>query len=408
MEISTPPSAPRTSLNVGMIGAHGGWPKSSPLRRAQGANLRLNGWDVRPELWRSSCSNTESTIHQLSPYIGKLKSTISRNLIEQFSRPGETVCDPFAGAGTVGVEAALLGRNVFLSDVNPYAYLLCGAKLSAPPDVSEAIRSAEKLLAAAAKRPRKDLRKVPRWVRRFFHPATLREILSFIEVARERNASFQLACLLGILHHQRPGFLSYPSSHLVPYLRTRRFPRRSNPSMYSYRPLRPRLMAKIVRTYKRFGGFGSGVRATVEMIDIRQVRFPKPVDCIITSPPYMNELDYWRDNRLRLWFLAPDDPRIESGDRSLDLESFLEMLKAFAEKAEVSLKQGGWCIVVVGEKVERSYAAHPAELAVRVFGAHAPKLLLHRSVDDRIPDIRRARRDLRGTKRERILVFQRT
>ena len=58
--------------------------------------------------------------------------------------------------------------------------------------------------------------------------------------------------LLGILHHQRPGFLSFPSSHLVPYLRSRKYPRKMFPEMYSYRELRPRLLAKIMRSYKRF------------------------------------------------------------------------------------------------------------------------------------------------------------
>jgi hypothetical protein len=60
-----------------------------------------------------------------------------------------------------------------------------------------------------------------------------------------------LASLLGILHHQRPGFLSYPSSHLVPYLRQLKFPRRKYPELYERRDVLSRLEAKILRTFRR-------------------------------------------------------------------------------------------------------------------------------------------------------------
>ena len=96
-----------------------------------------------------------------------------------------------------------------------------------------------------------DLRTVPVWVRRFFHPETLRSALAFRDTCIERRDEFLLACLLGILHHQRPGFLSFPSSHLVPYLRDRKFPRKSFPEMYEERDVLVRLEAKVRRTYRR-------------------------------------------------------------------------------------------------------------------------------------------------------------
>jgi hypothetical protein len=50
---------------------------------------------------------------------------------------------------------------------------------------------------------------------------------------------------LGILHHVRPGFLSYPSSHLVPYLRKMKYPPEQFADMYAYRDVRSRLIAKV-------------------------------------------------------------------------------------------------------------------------------------------------------------------
>src|SRR5258708_20036869 len=47
--------------------------------------------------------------------------------------------------------------------------------------------------------------------------------------SKQRRSTFLLSCLLAILHHQRPGFLSFPSSHAVPYLRLNSFPRELYP-----------------------------------------------------------------------------------------------------------------------------------------------------------------------------------
>ncbi|MBI4328144.1 MAG: DNA adenine methylase, partial [Chloroflexi bacterium] len=98
-----------------------------------------NGWsfdgaavEPAPAWWRQSCANTECSLHQLSPYIGKIKSSIAGELVERFSKPGELVVDPFAGAGTIPFEAALRGRRTLAADISPYARILSKAKLSAP------------------------------------------------------------------------------------------------------------------------------------------------------------------------------------------------------------------------------------------------------------------------------------
>src|ERR1019366_5343308 len=204
-----------------------------------------------PESWRHSVANTECSLHQLAPYIGKLKSSIARELIHAYSSVDDLIADPFSGAGTVPLEALLARRRVFAADVSPYGGLLTAAKTSPPKTLDAALLEAERLLAACSSHPPPDLRSVPSWVRCYFHPRTLKEVLSFALVCQREKSPFNLACLLGILHHQRPGFLSYPRRHRVPYLRAKKVPRSQFPEMYAYRPLRPRLLAKITRAYKR-------------------------------------------------------------------------------------------------------------------------------------------------------------
>jgi len=316
------------------------------------------------------------------------------------------VADMFCGSGTVPLEAAHLGRRIFASDVSIYAVTLTQGKLQAPMKSETALAELEDLLQCVDALPMPDLRCVPRWVHAFFHPHTLKEALRFTEFLQRERKYFVLASMLGILHHQRPGFLSFPSSHLVPYLRSKKFPQADYPDLYAYRPLAPRLRAKVARALKRpptqaLVGFVEDIRqSSVEAVDL-----PNGIDCVITSPPYMNALDYGRDNRLRLWFLG--EPYLESLDMALlELGGYVRAIHALAQQLQEKVRPGGYCVFVVGERTTRKSDRFPSEVLTRIFAQHASALRLDHVIRDIIPDIRRSRRHLAGVRRENILVFR--
>lgn len=60
---------------------------------------------ITGSLWKGCFNAKESSIHQLSPYVGKLKSGMAGALVREFSREGDVVLDPFCGSGVVPVEA---------------------------------------------------------------------------------------------------------------------------------------------------------------------------------------------------------------------------------------------------------------------------------------------------------------
>src|ERR1700722_7230464 len=214
--------------------------------------LRLPPQETLTCDWAGSVVESESTLHQLSPYIGKLKSAIGASLIGQFTEPHDWIYDPFSGSGTVALEAWAAGRNIIANDLSPYAVLLTRAKLFPYSSLEVALRDFENLSDEANDECKRiDLRGVPSWVRKFFHPETLREAVAWSRILRRRRRWFLLASLLGILHHQRPGFLSFPSSHTVPYLRRKAFPPSKFPKLYEYRSLRDRLEAKVRRAFRR-------------------------------------------------------------------------------------------------------------------------------------------------------------
>ena len=302
----------------------------------------------------------------------------------------------------------MLERNIVATDVNPYAVLLTKAKLHPPYTLEGALEKADFCLKQSERLSGQIAwQEIPRWVRSFFHPRTLREILALVEVLRYERQSFLLACLLGILHHQRPGFLSYPASHLVPYLRTRNFPKERYPELYEYRPIRPRLFAKIQRIYKRFPTIDPRLFKKCLRRDVAHLRLPKgSLDAVITSPPYMNALDYGRDNRLRLWFLGVRqtqryDKRTDSQQR------FLLLMERCLSTLRYSLKKNGSCVLVIGEVGRSRRPVNAAKLVMdiavnKLGGFHQQEI-----IEDVIPDIRRARREGKSTKKEWIIVLTR-
>ena len=312
----------------------------------------------------------------------------------------------FCGSGTVPLEAARLGRRVFASDANIYAVTLTKGKLRAPISVETALAELDRLLKRAKSLPMPDLRRVPQWVRAFFHPRTLKETLRLSGFLRSERQYFLLASMLGILHHQRPGFLSFPSSHLVPYLRSKNFPEAVYPELYEYRPVAPRLRAKVERMLKRPPTNAlSGLVADIRKSSVESVNLPDSIDCVITSPPYMNALDYGRDNRLRLWFLGETHQELPS--RALmTLHSFRKSISVLATQLQEKMHRGGYCVFVVGEQTFRSNNQFPSEELTRAFLTHTSTFRLCDVISDVIPDIRRSRRHFGGVKKENILVFR--
>ena len=57
--------------------------------------------------------------HAIFYYPAKFIPHVVRYALKSFTKEGDWVVDPFAGSGTVGVEAYVCKRNAFLLDLNP-------------------------------------------------------------------------------------------------------------------------------------------------------------------------------------------------------------------------------------------------------------------------------------------------
>jgi tRNA G10 N-methylase Trm11 len=183
------------------------------------------------------------------------------------------------------------------------------------------------------------------------------------------------------------------------------FPRDMFAHLYQERDVHVRMIAKLRRTYRR-PPEGIPV-AHVYHADARSLPAPSRIDAIITSPPYMNELDYVRDNRLRLWFISRALPQVRDIPRGDRERLFRDLLRDVFSRLLNRLASGGAFVIVVGDSRRGGHRLDSARVVKQVFSEKMfASLRLVEEFHDRIPDIRRSRRDLSGTKRETILAYR--
>jgi DNA modification methylase len=76
-------------------------------------------------------NKTQYLTHGYHRYPAKFIPQLVSSLIQEYSEPGDRICDPLGGCGTTLVEAKLAGRTSFGFDINPVAVLITQAKTRA-------------------------------------------------------------------------------------------------------------------------------------------------------------------------------------------------------------------------------------------------------------------------------------
>ncbi|HEY9906884.1 MAG TPA: DNA methyltransferase [Thermosynechococcaceae cyanobacterium] len=358
-------------------------------------------------LWCQSFDRQESTLHSLAPYAHRSSAGLVQALVELYSQPGEIVLDPFAGSGTVAFETLTIDRVAWAADQSPYACAVAEGKLAAPRSERMALRQAAILLEAIDQAAsRVDLDAVPNWVRDFFHPETLRETVAAFQVLQQQPNEFLSACLVGILHHVLPGYLSYPSNASAPYLRRFTYPPADFPHLYAYRDVRSRLLAKIKRTYRRHRLPTSWQqrRYRVWQSDCAELAITdNAVDAIVTQPPHAEAFESAQNHRLRLWFLgclewqAVDAAQLSSRNYGSQITPCLQ------EMARV-LKPDRPCVLMVRDVLQHGKTRGMAETLANL--ATATGCWRVEIIYDRLPIDQTARSSLKPVKFDRVLVLR--
>ena len=328
------------------------------------------------DTWRKTHKKWGHPMHCMASRSGSFPPALADYFINNFSKVGDLILDPYSGKGTAPYQACLLDRVGFGIDVTPEAYVLTGAKVNTIKH-DEAVEYIKSIRFNISEMNIKD---VPWDVKVFFSTKTLAQILIIKErlledlnlstktidyingkvfhtakTKKEQFAQYWLGILVGILHGSSSYSLSLPCSHsfsMAPNY-TKNYAKKHNLK----KPDRSVIQCIIERSYylqsagiARISGKSYLGRAQ-ELPESWSEKF----DLIVTSPPYFTAQSYAWDNWLREWLLGFDFKEVrKQTTQTASYEKYSLAMYQFLKEAYRVLKPGKRAFVIVGDVTKKS------------------------------------------------------
>ena len=367
------------------------------------------------EYWTSR-QRAANSLHEIS-YRACFKPQLPAFFIDRLTSPGDTVYDPFAGRGTTLLEAALRGRVPAGCDINPLAEALLWPRLRPPQ--SDQVR---------ARLDRLDLSRageVPDELLAFYHPETLIEIcaLRAYLMGREQDGRMDdldrwiRMVVVNRLTGHSTGFLSVytlPPNQAVSIasqlkINTRR---RQTPPRRDLRAIANRKSASLLAdvdepTRQTLTRVGSRGRFHTGSCTGRFWR-PGSVQLVVTSPPFLDVVNYAADNWLRCWFCG-----VDSNGVAINVHPTVDAWRRFIEAAfrQITrlLSPGAYVAFEVGEVRNGTLRLEDIVVPAGLAAGLAPvAVLVNEQVFTKTANIWGVANNRRGTNTNRIVLFTRT
>ncbi len=304
------------------------------------------------EFWTAKQRQMHS-LHYANSYRASFKPELPEFFINKYTKPGDTIGDPFGGRGTTVLQAALMNRKGLSNDVNPLSERLAFPKIN-PVSIEEISDRLDKIdLNAPIALDREEDMSM------FYHPDTYREIINlrnYLRTHLDNVDRFIEMTALSRLHGHSNGFFSAYS-----------FPQISIPKVNQakinqtrgvepdYREIKSRILKKAKTTLKS-GGLKDLQRlarfhrlTTGDSRDLKGWE-SESVNLVVTSPPFLNQVDYVQDTWIETWFC--DIPRESVEDKIVqtpDLQKWTDFISATLSELHRVLAKGGLVAMEVGE-----------------------------------------------------------
>jgi len=287
------------------------------------------------------------SLHYVTPYQASFPPQIPGYFINFYTDEGDTVLDPFCGRGTTNLEARLRGRKNVGVDISPLALEIAKAKLE--PVTYEEVDERLKEMNLE-----EDRREGFEKFKEIYHPFTYSQILSIRDKLTDKPVDRLIrAVILGRLHGHSTGFFSVYTFNVIS-LKPDSIKKQNE--KHDTEPEKRDILPRIRKKAKTVLKDKNDVKTPWELHQADSRDLPvedNTADLIITSPPFLDKIDYVGDNWLRLWFLGYDQEDRDELREKIVMTSSLDEYKEFLKDSMLEMKRvmkpNKPCIIEVGD-----------------------------------------------------------
>jgi len=307
------------------------------------------------EFW-TSAQRQGNSLHEIS-YRACFKPQLPSFFISRLTSLGDGVYDPFMGRGTTLLEAFLQGRKPLGNDINPLSAALLEPRIN-PPTYEEVEARLNQIDLETAE-------EVYPGLEVFFHPDTLRQIIALKEYFLKRESSDEIdnvdkwirMVAINRLTGHSPGFFSVyslPPNQAVSIKSQTRINEKRDQTPES-KEIKPRILKRSRSLLKDWHG------APLEHVDLDLLPSLTAEDAgharsipsasaalVVTSPPFLDVVDYQGDNWMRCWFLGIEASTVEITELKKPEDWKAKMTEVMCDLNRI-LKPGGYLAFEVGE-----------------------------------------------------------
>ncbi|MFA5833814.1 MAG: DNA methyltransferase [Bacteroidota bacterium] len=367
------------------------------------------------EYWTSKQRQAHS-IHEVS-YRACFKPQLPRFFIERLTKPGDVVYDPFSGRGTTIIEAALLQRNIIANDINPLSAILSQSRLIIP-SIEEITERLEKISLKTKTSSNIDLSM-------FYHKETMSEILSLKKYLHSRSQKseedsidrwIRMVATNRLTGHSKGFFSVYtlPPNQALSAESQRKI-NRLRKQKPEYRNVKDIILKKSKQLINQINDeqkktLGKAAKkAAFITADARVTKKIKnnSVALTVTSPPFLDVVQYVNDNWLRCWFNGIDAKKVSINiTMSRTLDDWCNVMgDVFRELYRIT-KKNGWVAFEVGEV--RSGTIKLEEYVVNLgllAGFRCEAIMINQQQFTKTANIWGVDNNSKGTNSNRIVLF---
>jgi hypothetical protein len=368
------------------------------------------------EFWTSK-QRQASSLHEIA-YRACFKPQLPRFFIELLTNPEDIVYDPFSGRGTTPIEAALLNRNVIANDINPLSKILSKPRLNIP-EINALQDRLSQIEFNNALKANLDLSM-------FYHPKTEGEIVSLKTYLSQRLSSRQedkidswirMIATNRLTGHSSGFFSVYtlPPNQAVSIKSQIRINQKRN-QIPPYRDVKSIILKKSSQlikgvpeqTKKRLQDISKKARFLTKDARFTDEIGNEEVSLTVTSPPFLDIVQYVEENLLRCWFNGLDANIISKNiTMSKTIEDWsMVMQQVFIELYRIT-KPNGWVAFEVGEirngKIKLDEIITPIGTNA---GFECEGILINEQEFTKTANIWGVNNNDKGTNTNRIVLFQ--